>query len=181
MKSVRSVLLIAVLSSCSLARAQALPAATREPIEAGAAFSFGSPDYQNTPTYVEGFTIFTDAGLSKRLAAELDLHYDSLITPLDIGENTYLIGPRYSVIREDRANIYVKALGGLGRFAYQSGIYSNPHADTYGVVAFGAGIEFRASQHLNIRAIDLEYQVWPGFPSSALEPVVASTGLAYRF
>lgn len=181
MKAVRNVLCLSVLWCYSFAHAQALPAATREPVKVGASFSFGSPDYRDTTTYVEGLTIFADVGFARRAAAEIDLHYDSLITPIDIGEDTFLIGPRYSVIRDDEANVYVKVLGGLGRFAYQPGTYSNPHTDTYGVAAFGGGIELHALLHFDIRAIDLEYQVWPGFASHALKPVVASTGLAYRF
>jgi hypothetical protein len=161
--------------------AQALPAASREPVEVGAAFSFGSPSYNDTPTYVEGLTVFGDLGFTRRIAAEFDLHFDSLLTPEDIGEDSYLIGPRFSVLREDRANVYLKALGGIGRFSYQSGSYANPHTDTYGVVAFGAGIEFRVSRRFNVRAIDLEYQVWPGFAPGTLHPVVASTGIAYSF
>ncbi len=183
--------LLFVFTLSAAAWAQALPAASREPLQVGVAFSFASPDYPpsnpspNTlfsPTpYVEGFTAFADAGISRRLAAELDLHYNSLITPRDIGEDAYLLGPRYSVALEDRANLYVKVLGGLGRFSYQSGTYANPHTDTYGVVAFGGGIEFRATERFLVRALDLEYQIWPGFPPKAINPIVTSIGAAYRF
>ena len=169
------------LGWCGIAGAQALPAASREPLEVGAAFSFGSPGYQDTTTYVEGFTLFADAPIKRRLSAEVDWHYDSVITPIDVGEDTFLVGPRFSVIKEDRANIYVKVMGGVGHFDYQKGIYANPHVESYGVLAFGAGIEYRISRYLNLRAVDLEFQKWPGFQPSGITPVVASTGLAYRF
>jgi hypothetical protein len=173
-----------VLPSLSLfaagAGAQALPAASREPIDVGAAFSFGSPGYQDTPTYVEGLTLFATAGLRGRLAAQLDVHLDSLITPVDIGENTYLLGPRFSIFKEERANIYVKVQGGLGQFQYQSGSYAIPRSFTYGIFSGGAGIEYRVSRHVDVRAIELEFQDWPGFPGGSLHPVVASIGAAWR-
>lgn len=164
---------------CGLA-AQALPAASREPIEFGAAFSFGSPDYAQTTTYVEGLTLYGNAGIRGRLGAQIDVHLDSLLTPIDIGENTYQIGPRFNVLQEDRAKVYLKAIGGIGRFAYQAGSYANPQTYTYGVFSFGAGIEYRVSNRINVRAADLEYQSWPGFPGGTLHPVVVSMGLAWR-
>lgn len=170
----------ALLVTSALARGQALPTASREPIEIGAAFSFGSPGYQETPTYVEGVTIFANAPIFRRLGAEIDVHLDSIITPIDVGENTYLIGPRFSIVHENQVTIYAKAVGGLGSIAYQSGLYSHPHSDSYGVFAAGAGIEFRLTPKLNVRAIDLEFQDWPNFPGGALHPVVASIGIGWR-
>lgn len=163
-----------------MAGAQALPTASREPIEVGAAFSFGSPDFQQTTTYVEGITLYANAGLRGRLAAQIDVHLDSFITPIDIGENTFQIGPRFSVLHEDRANVYVKAIGGLGTFAYQAGSYAVPQTYTYGVFSLGAGVEYRVSRRIDVRAIDLEFQNWEGFPGGTLHPVVASMGLAWR-
>lgn len=179
MRSACSVLIL-LLAASAVAKAQALPTASRQPIEAGVAFSFGSPAFQDTPTYVEGFTVFGNLGLTGRLGAQVDLHLDSYLTPIDIGENTFLIGPRFSVLREDRANVYVKGMGGLGRFAYQANTYLNPHSDTYGVFAFGGGVEYRLSRSIDLRAIDLEFQTWPGFPSGSIHPVVASIGFAWR-
>ena len=126
--------------------------------------------------------MFAEAGLPGRFGAEFEMHYDSLHTPIDVGENTFLFGLRYSALKEDWVTVYGKVLGGIGRFEYQRGIYSsNPHGETYGVVSFGGGIELRASRYVSIRAIDLEYQKWPGFPPSGLSPAVASVGAAYRF
>ncbi len=179
MKAVFTALVLSALP-CGAAAAQALPTASREPIEVGAAFSFGSPGYQQTVTYVQGVTVYANAGLRGRLAAQIDVHLDSLITPIDIGEDTYQIGPRFNLLHEDRVNVYAKALGGLGRFSYQAGTYPFPRTDTYGVFSFGAGIEYRLSRSIDIRAIDLEFQSWPGFPGGSLHPVVASMGLAWR-
>jgi hypothetical protein len=115
---------------------------------------------------------------------EADVHYISILTPTDIGEDTYLVGPRFSLVRQGRVNAYVKVLGGVGRFQYQSGTYPNPHTDTYGVFSVGGGVDFRASEHISIRAVDIEAQKWPGygtpgFAAHGLSPFVTTFGVAY--
>ena len=165
--------------------AQATPMATRVgQVQVGAGFSFAIPDYSGT--YIKGLTVYGDADLWRRLGIEADVHYISILTPTDIGQNTFLIGPRFSVIRQGRMNAYVKVLGGVGRFVYQPGWNPNPHTDTFGVYSLGGGIEFRASRHLNIRAVDIEAQRWPsygtpGFPAHGLSPFVTTFGAAYVF
>lgn len=166
-------------------QAQATPMAKRlGHVQVGAGFSFAVPDYG--ATYIKGYTIYGDADLWHRLGLEADAHLLNVLTPTDIGENTFLIGPRFSLVRQGRLNAYVKALGGIGRFQYQSGRYQPPHTDTFGVFSLGGGIEFRASRHLNIRAIDIEAQRWPGygtpgFPANGLTPFVTTFGAAYAF
>lgn len=165
--------------------AQAIPAATRlRSPQVGVGFSFAVPDYGGT--FLKGFTAYGDADIWRRLGVEATMHYVSVFTPTDIGEDTYLIGPRFSLIRQGRVNAYVKALGGVGRFEYQSGYYPHPHTDTFGVFSIGGGIDFRASKHLNVRAIDIEAQKWPGYgtpgyAAHGLSPFVTTFGVAYAF
>jgi hypothetical protein len=164
-------------------QAQAAPTATRlGSVQVGAGFSFAIPDYG--PTYIKGFTIYGDVNLRHRLGVEADVHYISILTPTDIGEDTYLVGPRFSLVRQGRVNAYVKVLGGVGRFQYQSGTYPHPHTDTYGVFSVGGGVDFRASEHISIRAVDIEAQKWPGygtpgFAAHGLSPFVTTFGVAY--
>lgn len=164
---------------------QAIPMAKRlGHVQVGAGFSFAVPDYGGT--YIKGFTVYGDADLWRRLGLEADAHFVNILTPTDIGENTFLIGPRFSLVRQGRLNAYVKALGGVGRFQYQDGTYQPSHTDTFGVYSLGGGIEFRASPHLNIRAVDIEAQRWPsygtpGFPAHGLTPFVTTFGAAYTF
>lgn len=171
--------------SIASAHAQAVPAATRiRSAQVGVGFSFAVPDYGGT--YIKGFSAYGDADLWRRVGVEADVHYISVFTPTDIGEDTYLIGPRFSLIRQGRLNAYVKALGGIGRFEYQKGYYAHPHTDTFGAFAVGGGIEYKASKHLNVRAIDIEAQKWPGygtpgFASHGLSPFVTTFGVAYAF
>lgn len=178
---------ILTLGLSTASYSQAVPMATRlKQAQVGAGFSFAIPDFGQT--YVKGFTIYGDLDLTHRLAIEADMHYDSLdmFSSTGIGEQTYLIGPRFSLLRRDRLNAYAKLLGGVGRFQYKSGYFPDPHTDTFGAFAFGGGIDFRASQHLNIRAIDIEAQRWPGFgtpgrPAHGITPFVTTFGAAYIF
>ena len=176
-----SMFLFAGLTS---ANSQAIPAIERPiQLQAGVGFSFASPDYGGPSTlvpYIKGITFFGDAIYHRRFGVEAEVHYDSILTPDDIGENSYMIGPRISLIREDRMNLYVKALGGLAAFEYQQGTYPNSHTYTYGAFAVGGGIEFNASRHITIRAIDIEQQWWPGFAPHGLTPFVTTLGVAYR-
>ena len=176
------------LATTTASHAQAYPTATRTPIQAGVAFSFASPGTNSNSSnglvvqtpYIQGVTAFGDIGLTQRIGLEVTFHDLNLITPQDFGQTTILAGPRFSIALEDRANIYLKALGGIGRFNYQSPSYT-PHSDSYAVAAFGGGIEFRLSRHINLRPIDAEYQIWPGYPTGTLKPFITSIGAAYRF
>lgn len=178
-------LFVFTLSLSTVSQSQAVPMASRlGSVQVGAGFSFAIPDYAQT--YIKGFTVYGDADLTHRFGVEADVHYISILTPTDIGEDTYLIGPRFSLIHQGRMNAYVKALGGVGRFEYQSGTYPHPHTDTFGVFSVGGGIDFRASEHINIRAIDIEAQKWPGygtpgFAAHGLTPFVTTFGVAYAF
>jgi hypothetical protein len=172
-------------ASCSLgallpagvAYAQALPTATRRYIEFGIGYSVANPDYGYP--YVQGISGFVDAQLDKRLGAQIAVHQLTIVTPIDIGEASYMIGPRFNVLSQDRFRAYVKGLGGFGRFSFQQGSYLNPHADTYALYAIGGGFEYRASRHFNMRPLDLEVQRWPGFAADGLSPIVTTFGVSY--
>ena len=174
--SLRLALIIMGAGWCHIAQAQALPAASRAPIEVGAAFSFASPDYNQT--YVKGISAYGGFGLTRRLYAVGEFNDDNLLTPGKLGETTALAGIRYSVSLQDRANIYAKVLGGVGWIDFKSPAFP-PHTDTSGVFAFGGGINFRLSGRWSVRCIDLEEQLWPGYPPHGLNPVVVSMGITY--
>lgn len=182
--SIAVLCLSAVLGLSMQAHGQALPSAARPvEVQAGVGFSFARPDFVSPYNpgfpYIKGFTVYADATYHHRFGFEAEVHDDSILTPADIGENTYMIGPKVSVIHQDRMNLYAKGLGGLGAFEYQKNTYPNPHTDTYGIFAVGGGIEFRASRHINVRAIDIEQQWWRGFAPRGIAPFVATLGVAY--
>ena len=158
--------------------AQAVPTATRSgAAQVGVAVSIAAPDYGQR--YVKGISIFGDLDFGAHLGVEGDVHLVSYITPTDIGENTYLAGPRYNY-RRKRLDLYGKALAGVGQFEYQ---YDNvPHFhDSYFVYAFGGGLDIQATRHIVIRAVDFEAQRWPGYRQDGLTPYVTTFGVAYAF
>lgn len=161
------------------AHAQAVPTASRtSSIQIGAGVTYARPDYSSP---IKGITVYGSYDFSKYLGVEGDIHLVNLITPADIGETTYLLGPRFRY-RYRRFTPYAKALFGLGQFQYQyPSNWGKASTSTYGVYSFGGGVDLRATRHLNIRAFDFEYQKWPGFQPNGLSPLVMTIGAAYSF
>lgn len=168
---------LALTASVS-ARAQAVPTATRGgSLQIGVGASFVSPDYSHGKD--KGPTIYGTFDFTQHIGVEGDIHITSIFTPGDVGEKTYLLGPRY-VIRRKRFEPYAKVLFGLGTINYD---YDNaPHSTaTYPVYAFGGGLDVRAAHKINVRAFDFEYQQWPTFSPHSLSPYAITFGVAYNF
>jgi len=167
-----------LLSASYASHAQAVPAATRGgSIQLGGGFSFAKPDYGQKN--IKGFSAYGDYNFTRHIGVEGDIHLNSVFTPQDIGEDSYLLGPRY-VFHFHRFQPYAKFLGGIGRFVTQYD--TSPHqAFTYGIYAFGGGVDYHLTSHLNVRPVDFEYQKWPGFADSGLTPMVWTFGAAYTF
>lgn len=146
-------------------------------MQLGGGWSIANPDYAQRN--VQGFTIYGNLDFTRHWGIEGDIHRVSLLTPTNVGVDSYLLGPRY-VYRYNRFNPYAKVLFGLGRFKYK---FDNaPEAVyTYKIYAFGGGLDISATKRINIRAIDFEYQEWPGYPPHGLTPLVYSFGAAYVF
>ena len=174
--ALRNLLLIALGGRQVLAQAVAT-ASRAGTAQLGAAVSLASPDYGQR--YIKGISVFGDLDFGEHLGIEGDAHLVSYSTPTDIGQSTFLLGPRYSFHRK-RLDPYGKVLFGLGQFDYQ---YDNiPHYhENYLVYGLGGGLDIRASRHIVIRAIDFEAQRWPGYGVNGLTPYVTSFGAAYAF
>jgi hypothetical protein len=160
--------------------AQALPAATRGGLlQVGGTYTNANTD--EFTQRITGFTAYATYDLTNHFGVEADLHFLDLITPHDFAENSYMIGPRY-VYRHGRFEPYGKLLVGIGSTKAQS-LYGNAPGTpgSYGAFAFGGGLDIHFSHHLQVRAIDYEYQMWPGFPPNGLTPTMISVGAAYRF
>jgi hypothetical protein len=169
-----------VLGLSTGSHAQAIPTASRAggTIQLGVAGTFANLDYG--PKYAKGLSVYGDFDVTRHIGIEGDIHFASLITPTDIGENTYLLGPRYTY-QFRRFAPYAKALFGIGQFQYQQGTYGKGSTDTYGLFAFGGGLDVRATHHISVRAFDFEYQDWPHYAPNGLTPYVMSVGVAYVF
>jgi hypothetical protein len=92
-------------------------------------------------------------------------------------QDNYLIGPKVPIHHFGRANVYGKAMIGIGKMTF-------PHNYGYGTftaLAFGGGIDYKLSRQLTFRAVDFEFQDWPKFlPNTSIRPYGVSVGMAYR-
>ena len=158
------------------AQAQATPTASRAGnLQLGAGGSLVIPDYAGG--HDKGPTFYGTFDFTKHLGAEADIHYASIIAPSDVGEDSYLIGPRY-VIPYKRFAPYGKLLFGFGELNLQYD--TSPHTKTqHFAYAVGAGLDYKLTRSINIRAFDFEYQEWNYL--SGLTPIVMTIGVAYQF
>jgi hypothetical protein len=155
---------------------QAIPTASRAGIaQIGAGWSYVTPDYSQK--HIQGLTVYGSFDFTRHWGIAGDVHRASMITPDDLGQDSYLIGPRY-VFHYRKFMPYAKVQAGLGRFKYQYD-YAPHTTYTYKIYSLGGGIDYWATNHINVRAIDFEYQKWPGFPTNGLTPAVLSFGVAY--
>jgi len=146
-------------------------------LQAGVGGLYLDNDY--SPKNAEGIAFWGDADFthykSILIGAEVEVHLGGIITPDDIGENSYLVGPRFSY-RKRRFTGYGKLL--VGRATISSQLLNL--SSSYNVLpAFGGGLEFRANRKWNIRVLDVEMQQWPNFEPHTLSPISAVVGVSY--
>lgn len=172
--------LILALSADIVLNAQASPTATRAAfIQVGAGLSAFQPDYN--PGTIKGYSIYGTFDFTSHLGIEGDIHIVNVITPGDIAENSYLVGPRF-VMARGRFHPYAKALAGIGVFTFQP-VYvtESSSSSSHKMYSLGGGLDFRVKRHWNVRAIDFEYQRWPGFGANGITPLGITVGAAYVF
>ncbi len=172
---------ILAISFAPQARGQALPtASTTASLQVGAGYTIASPDYGQKK--IQGFTGFVDYDFGLHFGIEGDAHVVNLITPTDIAENSYLAGPRIIYPYRGRFNFYGKALVGESTFkVLETQDNQGQYNGTYFTYALGGGLDYRASHHIVIRAIDVESQKWPSYGRNGLTPLVFTFGAAYHF
>ena len=168
-----------LLAISSIAKAQNLPAAKRVVgLQVGVACSSYTLDYGEGRE--DGITVYADLDLPKHLGLEALYRNASIQTPHDIGENHLLVGPRLSA-HKGRFIPYGKALVGVGTINFQQGYNVTSSSQSYFIYALGGGLDYHATRRLNLRLIDFEYQLWPGFKPNGLTPTGFSIGAAYAF
>jgi hypothetical protein len=146
-------------------------------IQAGAGGMYLDNDYTNRSA--KGVAVWGDVDFthykSLMIGAEVEAHFGGIITPDDIGENSYLVGPRVSYTKR-RFTVYGKLMVGRATITNQDLNLSS----SYNVLpAFGGGLEYRVSRHWNIRAVDIEVQKWPDFEPTTLSPFSVAVGASY--
>jgi hypothetical protein len=160
-------------------QAQATYTASRlASLQVGVTGSAYTLDYDDG--FEEGIAVYGDLDVTRHWGIEGLYRNASIQTPHDIGENHLLAGPRYHIDR-GRFQPYAKALAGEGTINFQQGFNLTSHSEHYFIYALGGGVDYRASRHINVRLIDFEYQIWPGFRDHGLTPYGFNAGAAYRF
>ncbi len=169
--------LVILLSFTVKGNAQAMPTAVAKGgLQVGVGWSYVEPDYGQKA--IQGVTVFGDFDFLPHIGVEAEYHYVSLVTPTDIGENSFIGGPRF-VLSRGRLSYYAKALVGIGDINIQE-TEDNPQggAGTYLAYGVGAGVDYRLTKHIVARG-DFEYQHWSYL--TGLTPSSITVGAAYRF
>jgi opacity protein-like surface antigen len=170
--------LAGVLSASSMARGQALPTATAAGnLQVGVGYTYAKPDYGTES--IKGASAFLDFDFRPHIGIEATYHYIALVTPTDLGEDSFLAGPRF-ILPYGRFSVYAKALAGVGDLVIQEQQDNvGRQSGSFFAYAIGGGVDIRATSHLIIRAIDVESQHWNY--QTGLTPFVLTVGAAYRF
>jgi hypothetical protein len=176
MKNMWCCLILSVASLPALApslHAQAVYTADRKTrIQVGGGALILNSDY--TAGNVIGFSAWGDYDFSKWVGVEVSAHLGEFITPGDITENSYLIGPRLTY-RRRKLTAYGKVL--IGRATITNQDYNL--SSSYNIFAYGGGVEYKIMRKINIRAIDFELQSWPDFQPNSLSPMAITIGASY--
>ena len=164
---------------CGCANSGALVASAGSSIHIGATYS--NANTGEVPGRIGGSSVFSTVDLLKGLGIEANVNLLNYQTPQDFAEQSYLFGLRYAPFRK-QLQPYAKFLAGLGRVtAQQSYSASLPNTGKdFGVMTFGAGLDFHLNQHVILRVFDFEQQLWAGTNPSAISPRVVSVGAAYE-
>lgn len=152
---------------------QAIFAATESGhIQVGAGAMYLNTDYGNNTN--KGVAFWADYDFRRHLGVELEGHLGGIISPGDIGENSYLVGPRVSFYKR-HMNVYGKLLVGQAKITNQ---FLN-QSSSFNVYAFGGGVDYKISRRINLRVADVEMQKWPDFEPHTLSPLSVTIGASY--
>lgn len=171
---------ILVALPLSRAAAQATYAGDRDGvIQVGVAYTNSQTDEYFKRT--TGVTLYGAIDFKKHLGAEADIHLGGIIkAPESFSESSYDVGLRY-IYRFRRYDLYAKGLVGIGQPKADPPAFVTGVPGTYFLYAGGGGLDIRLLRNVIVRAVDFEYQRYPGFPQHALTPSMISIGAAYRF
>lgn len=177
------------------AHAQVEPSARRREftVNAGVMGSVFQPDYGShgllgtgtAPHPLLGPGAYVDFGTGRWFRFEAEGRWLRFNQYQDVYQDSYLIGPRIPLLtrRGRRLVPYGKALVGWTSI----NLVENSGNGRFTTLALGGGTDLRASRRLSIRLFDLEYQIWPNWPTGAvydntrvIKPYGASVGFAYR-
>ena len=178
-------LLFVSLKVAAFAHAQAAESATARQltITAGAMGSGFNPHDDNTNAYVGGTNYliglgtYVDVHFTHWFQLEGEARWLRFNEYAGEHQDNYLLGPKIPIHRFGRADIYGKAMIGIGKMTF-------PYNYGYGsftALAYGGGVDYKLSRKLTLRPIDFEFQQWPAWlGNSSLYPYGISVGVGYR-
>lgn len=173
--ALRSLFTIVLIMACSgAAVGQALPTATGpgSSLRVGGGISDYKVNYGQL--WIGGGQLWVDANLYWRIGVEGEARWPrSRRDANGPQERTYLAGPRLS-LSPGRVEPYVKALAGRGTFIFPFHYATG----SYLVLAGGGGLDLHRGRW-QVRAVDVEYQVWPQFTYGRLGQYGISAGVSY--
>ena len=141
-------------------------------------FQSGNPESATPNQYtnwLQGIGGYFDFNYTDMIGAEAEIRLLRFNQMNSVHEDTYTIGPKITY-RIKKYEPYGKVLFGVGEINFP---YSFAHGG-YFAMSFGGGLDYRVTPRLKIRAIDYEYQYWPGFLNHSLQPYGFSVGASYR-
>lgn len=166
-------LLLMYAQSRALAQAVATATGPGTTVAAGGGASlFDSPYGQRD---LGGAHVFVDLQPHWRFGVELEARYLWAHTTEELSERNYLAGPRV-LLRSGRWQPYAKFLVGGGHIVIP---FHYARGDFLALVP-GGGLDLAVNDYVNIRTIDVEYQIWREFPFGSMEPYGISAGLSVR-
>lgn len=129
------------------------------------------------PNKVGGIGAYVDLNLFHGVGIEAEGRWQHFHeSSYNVSQDNYLVGPRVQVLRLWKLRPYAKVLGGFTNMNFGSGIGTG----RFTTVAFGAGADIRLTRRISVRAIDAEYQWYPDFLGTRLNPYGLSAGVSYR-
>jgi hypothetical protein len=123
-----------------------------------------------------GGTVVVHSNFTYHAGVIGEIHWLELNQEQNVHNETYLAGPRYTFNEVHRWQPYVNALIGNGQFNF-------PYGDAHGgylVLAAGGGFDRTINRRWLLRALNFEYQHWPGFTGSSFSQYGVSGGIEYR-
>lgn len=169
------VLLLALMAG-GIARAQVAESALggNQTVSAGILGTYLHTNYGDRKLL--GVGIFVDADLNRHYSLEGEGSWMRWHQRDNVHIDTYLAGPRYQFSYIHRFQPYAKFLIGDGEFNFP---YNYGHG-SYFVMSPGGGIDYRLTPRVSLRAVNFEYQIWPGFTFGTLDNYSVSTGIRFR-
>ncbi len=145
----------------------------------GSAFSRGGgshPLYGSSANFLAGPGTYVDFHFTHWIQVEGEARWLRFHDAAGEHQDNYLIGPKVPVVQFGSAQVYGKAMVGVGKMTFPN----HYGYGTFTALGFGGGIDYRLSRKMSVRG-DFEFQDWPNFlPDQAMRPLGVTIGVGYR-